>query len=125
MKPWYLDEKCVIACCRLPVVNLRSNLLSSAAYLRQSILLTAYETPETRSVFNQSLKNLAGRVRTTRRWVPVEVPDGLDQVGPPSILYLQPELNDTGQNFVKFDCSNVKDEPDKRFAYFTTQVWAD
>jgi len=27
VKPWYLDEKCVIACCRLPVVNLISCLV--------------------------------------------------------------------------------------------------
>ena len=52
----------------------------SAAYLRQTVLLSSYETPEIRSLFNQSLKNLEGRVRTIRRWAPVQVPEGLDQV---------------------------------------------
>ncbi|KAL6300475.1 digestive organ expansion factor [Sparassis latifolia] len=84
IKPWYLD--------------------GHASYLRQSILLTAYETPETRALFNHSLKNVAGKVRTERRWAPVEVPEGIDQ------------------NFVQFSCSSLKDEADKRFQYFTTQV---
>ncbi|KZT63869.1 digestive organ expansion factor [Daedalea quercina L-15889] len=84
IKPWYLD--------------------GHAAYLRQSILLTAYETPETRALFNGSLKNVAGKVRTERRWPPVEVPEGIDQ------------------NFVEFECSNPKDELEKRFQYFTTQL---
>ncbi|THH30402.1 hypothetical protein EUX98_g3765 [Antrodiella citrinella] len=40
IKPWYLD--------------------GHAAFLRQSIFMTAYETPETRSLFS-SLKNVAGK----------------------------------------------------------------
>lgn len=55
-------------------------ILCSAAYLRQTVLLSAYETAEIRSLYNQSLKNLEGRVRTFRRWAPVQVPEGLDQV---------------------------------------------
>ena len=42
-------------------------------------MLSAYETPEIRSLYNQSLKNLEGKVRAFRRWAPVQVPDGLDQ----------------------------------------------
>ncbi|KAL1942815.1 hypothetical protein VTO73DRAFT_5055 [Trametes versicolor] len=84
IKPWYLD--------------------GHSAYLRQTVLLSAYETPETRALFNQSLKNVAGRIRTERRWSPIEVPEGIDQ------------------QFVQFDCSNPKDEPEKRFQYFTTQL---
>jgi hypothetical protein len=49
-----------------------------------------------RNVFNQSLKNLAGRIRTTRRWVPVEVPDGLDQVGYFSLSRLRLTAKDAG-----------------------------
>lgn len=84
IKPWYLD--------------------GHAAYLRQTVLLSSYETPEIRSLFNQSLKNLEGRVRTIRRWAPVQVPEGLDQ------------------NFIEFDCSSPKDELDKRFSHFTNQL---
>lgn len=84
IKPWYLD--------------------GHAAFLRQSIFLTAYETPEMRALFNSSLKNVAGKVRTERRWAPVEVPEGVDQ------------------NFIQFDCGSPKDEADKRFQYFTSQL---
>lgn len=54
--------------------------LYSAAFLRQSILLSAYETPEMRALFNHSLKNVAGKIRTEKRWAPVDVPEGIDQV---------------------------------------------
>ncbi|GJE85252.1 digestive organ expansion factor [Phanerochaete sordida] len=84
IKPWYLD--------------------GHAAFLRQSVLLSAYETPETRALFNNTLLNVAGKLRTESRWRPVPVPEGVDQ------------------NFIQFDCSSPKDEPDKRFQHFTTQV---
>ncbi|KAJ7594530.1 digestive organ expansion factor [Mycena floridula] len=84
IKPWYLD--------------------GHAAYLRQSILFTAYETPETRALYNANLKNVAGKIRLERRWAPVQVPEGVEQ------------------NFVRFDCSSANDEADKRFTYFTTQL---
>ena len=58
----------------------RTLTFCSATYLRQTVLLSSYETPEIRSLFNHSLKNLEGRVRTIRRWAPVQVPEGLDQV---------------------------------------------
>ena len=96
-------------------------MLRSAAYLRQTILLSAYETPETRSLFNSSLKNVAGKIRTERRWAPVEVPEGIDQVF--ALVQAQrPSGSQDGQNFVQFDCSTPKDEPEKRFQYFSTQV---
>ncbi|KAJ6625812.1 digestive organ expansion factor [Mycena sp. CBHHK59/15] len=84
IKPWYLD--------------------GHAEYLRQSILLSAFETPETRSLFNTNLKNVAGKIRVERRWSPVQVPEGIDQ------------------NLTHFDCVNPKDEADKRFNYFVTQL---
>ncbi|KAI0039850.1 DUF1253-domain-containing protein [Auriscalpium vulgare] len=76
IKPWYLEKH--------------------AAYLRQSILLTAL-------FINTSLKNVAGKLSTKRQWSPVQVPDELEQ------------------NFIQLDCT-MKDEPDKRFAHFTTQI---
>ncbi|KAF8196605.1 digestive organ expansion factor [Pholiota molesta] len=84
IKPWYLD--------------------GHAAFLRQSILLSAYETAETRALYNNSLKNVAGKIRTEKTWQPIEVPAGIDQ------------------NFVHFDCVSAVDEPEKRFHYFTTQL---
>ncbi|KAI0090475.1 digestive organ expansion factor [Irpex rosettiformis] len=84
IKPWYLD--------------------GHAAYLRQSILLSAYETPEIRSLFNRSLLNVAGKIRSERRWSPIAVPDGIDQ------------------SFSQFDCVSPRDEADKRFQHFTSQI---
>uniref|UniRef100_A0A0W0EWX1 U3 small nucleolar RNA-associated protein 25 n=1 Tax=Moniliophthora roreri TaxID=221103 RepID=A0A0W0EWX1_MONRR len=81
-----------------------AKILDRMEYLRQSILLSAYETPETRALFNNNLKNVAGRIRLEKRWLPIEVPEGVEQ------------------NFVQFDCVSPKDEAEKRFNYFTTQV---
>ncbi|PPR05899.1 hypothetical protein CVT24_006640 [Panaeolus cyanescens] len=84
IKPWYLD--------------------GHAAYLRQSILLSTYETPEIRHLYNNELKNVAGKIRTEKLWQPIAVPAGIDQ------------------QFVYFDCTNPVDEPEKRFQHFTTQL---
>jgi U3 small nucleolar RNA-associated protein 25 len=109
---------------RAPVLALSPKLmLCSAAYLRQTVLLSAYETPEIRSTYNQSLKNLEGRVRTFRRWSPMQVPERLDQVhtslaGIHSSQLAYVEV----QNFIQFDCSSAKDEIEKRFSHFTNQL---
>ncbi|KAK0225581.1 digestive organ expansion factor [Armillaria fumosa] len=84
VRPWYLD--------------------GHATYLRQTILLSAFETPEIRAVFNTNLKNVAGKVRLNKRWSPIEIPDGINQ------------------GFVHFDCGSPNDEADKRFNHFTTQL---
>ncbi|KAG2051932.1 digestive organ expansion factor [Suillus hirtellus] len=84
IKPWYLD--------------------GHSAYLRQSILLSPFEMPELRALFNTTLKNAAGKVRIEKVWPAIQVPESIDQM------------------FVSFDCANPKDEPEKRFAYFTTQL---
>ncbi|KAF9237553.1 digestive organ expansion factor [Melanogaster broomeanus] len=84
IKPWYLD--------------------GHSAYLRQSILISPFEMPETRSIYNTSLKNVAGKVRVEKTWSALQIPEGIDQT------------------FLTFDCSNPKDEADKRFSYFTTQL---
>jgi Utp25, U3 small nucleolar RNA-associated SSU processome protein 25 len=101
----------------------RRLMLCSAAYLRQTILLSAYETPEIRSTYNQSLKNLQGRVRTFRRWSPVQVPEGLDQVHTSFAVIKSNQLAYVEvQNFIQFDCSSAKDELEKRFSHFTNQL---
>ncbi|KAM6494528.1 Digestive organ expansion factor [Amanita muscaria] len=45
----------------------------------KSILISAYETPETRSFYKSALKNVAGNIRTEKRWPPVDVPEGSEQ----------------------------------------------
>ncbi|KZT43456.1 DUF1253-domain-containing protein [Sistotremastrum suecicum HHB10207 ss-3] len=84
IKPWYLD--------------------GHASYLRQSILLSPYETPEMKALFNRQFSNVAGKLRLRKSWPPVKVPEGVQQ------------------NFVKFESSNPQTEPDQRFEYFTTQL---
>ncbi|XP_006455126.1 hypothetical protein AGABI2DRAFT_209438 [Agaricus bisporus var. bisporus H97] len=74
-----------------------------ASYLRQTIALTAYETPETRALYN-SLTNISGKIRTEKIYPPAPVPEGINQA------------------LVHFDCTSPQDEPDKRFHHFTTQV---
>ncbi|KAG8773656.1 rRNA-binding ribosome biosynthesis protein utp25 [Serendipita sp. 398] len=59
VKPWYLD--------------------GHAAYLRQSILLSAYETPEIRSLFNKNLLNVSGKQRIQSAWAAAQVPEGIRQ----------------------------------------------
>jgi U3 small nucleolar RNA-associated protein 25 len=46
VKPWYLDNQ--------------------AKFLRQSILISRYDTPEFRSLFNKSLLNVQGKIRVER-----------------------------------------------------------
>ncbi|KAG6840475.1 hypothetical protein C0991_006458 [Blastosporella zonata] len=84
IKPWYLE--------------------GHAGYLRQSIFLAAYETSEARALYNNSLLNVAGKIRTQKHWSPVGVPEGIQQ------------------SFVHFDCVSPKDEAEKRFHHFTTQL---
>ena len=52
----------------------------SAAHLRQTIILSRHETPETRALYNKSLKNVAGKVRAVKRYGAVRVPEGVDTV---------------------------------------------
>ncbi|KAG9033455.1 rRNA-binding ribosome biosynthesis protein utp25 [Tulasnella sp. UAMH 9824] len=76
-----------------------------APHLRQNILISSYETPQIRALFNDTFRNIAGKVRFERRWPGVEIPEGIKQ------------------SFVKFECSNGRDEADARFEYFTKEFF--
>jgi len=84
VKPWFLD--------------------GHAKYLRQSIMLSPYENPEMRALFN-SYSNVAGKIRTRSLWPALAVPEGIKQT------------------FSQFECNNPQSEHDKRFEYFTTQLF--
>lgn len=73
-----------------------------------------------RALFNGSLKNVAGKFRTERRWTPVEVPEGIQQVNAMLVTYIS--YLTPIQEFVQFDCASPKDETEKRFQFFTSQV---
>jgi hypothetical protein len=94
----------------------------SASHLRQSILLSSYETPEIRSLFNKKLKNVAGKIRTEAVWAPVQVPEGIQQVCSELYAVSTVHIDYSLQNFMKFECASAKDELNKRFEFFTTHV---
>ncbi|KAH7335830.1 digestive organ expansion factor [Rhizoctonia solani] len=77
-----------------------------SGYLRQTILLSSYETPQTRALFNntQLLKNIAGRVRQTRPYGATPIPEGM------------------AIDWVKLDCEDPAKEPDVRFEYFKERI---
>ncbi|KAL7410812.1 hypothetical protein BDY24DRAFT_343646 [Mrakia frigida] len=85
VKPWYLDGQ--------------------SKFLRQTVLLSAYETPEMRSLFNKSLTNIAGKVRTEGKYEGelVKIKRGVKQT------------------FSRFESLDPNSEPDVRFDLFTTK----
>lgn len=89
--------------------NIQSADISSflrAAHLRQSILLSAYETPELRALYSKSLVNVAGKIKAEAHYegVLANVPTGIKQV------------------FTRFETPDLYSEDDARFEHFTTKV---
>lgn len=86
VKPWYLDGQ--------------------AENLRQTVLLSRYEYPELRHLFNKQLVNVSGKVRTEQAYEGV-----LDRI-----------LPGVRQSFLRFEAPNAQSEDDARFEYFTKKV---
>lgn len=86
IRPWYLDLK--------------------AKYFRQTITLSAFNTPEINSLFFNQSKNWAGRVKVSPTYtgeiegMPVKVK----------------------QTFSRLESPSFTDDPDARFTYFTTTI---
>ncbi|GAA5871369.1 hypothetical protein JCM8547_002648 [Rhodosporidiobolus lusitaniae] len=80
------------------------NALSS--HLRQSLLLSRFETPEIRSLFSHNLLNRAGKVKGVVEYEGVmeRVPRGVRQV------------------WTRFEGGEVWEEEEKRFEWFTTKT---
>ncbi|KAG8743792.1 rRNA-binding ribosome biosynthesis protein utp25 [Ceratobasidium sp. 414] len=80
-----------------------------SAYLRQTIMLSAYETPQIRALFNNTelLRNVAGRVRQARRYGAAPIPEGVVV------------------NWTKLECEEASKEADARFEYFKTKLVPD
>jgi U3 small nucleolar RNA-associated protein 25 len=87
VRPWYLD--------------------GNARYVRQTIALTAYNTPETNNLFNSRMLNYAGKVKVSQA-----VYSGL--ISAPNALFKQ--------TFFRFEATSPSAEPDARFAYFTAKI---
>ncbi|KAG9035911.1 rRNA-binding ribosome biosynthesis protein utp25 [Tulasnella sp. JGI-2019a] len=76
-----------------------------AKHLRQTILFSSYETPQMRAFFTNEVRNLSGKIRFENRHEGVRIPEGIKQ------------------DFIKFECNNAREEVDKRFEYFTREVF--
>lgn len=74
-----------------------------------------------RSLFNNTLKNVAGKSRLETRFGPVQVPEGIKQVSDSEIRVNYRELT-LFKTFDVFDCTNPQTEFDQRFEYFSTKV---
>ncbi|KAI9889950.1 MAG: rRNA-binding ribosome biosynthesis protein utp25 [Vezdaea aestivalis] len=86
VKHWYLDGK--------------------ARYLRQTIILSAFQTPELKRLVNTQTKNLDGRLELCPKF------DG-------AILDFQIRIK---QTFVRFEATTPLDDPTARFNQFTSAI---
>ena len=82
-------------------------------FLRQSLILSRYDTPEARSLFSQHCQNLEGKIRLDRDFTGVldRVRSGVRQVF---------ERFDEGQR--GFEGSAAAEEVEARLSYFTKKV---
>lgn len=96
VKPWYLDQQ--------------------AQYLRQTILMSRYDTPEARAIFHRQCFNLEGKIR-------------LDKVDYDGVL--SSIKRGVKQTFERVDLESgakalsgeaAVDEVEQRFKHFTTKV---
>ncbi|GHJ87696.1 hypothetical protein NliqN6_4098 [Naganishia liquefaciens] len=84
LKPWYADQQ--------------------AKFLRQTICVSRYETPEMRALFNRQLFNVEGKIR-------------MDRTNYPGLLgHVRKGVR---QVFSRIHCNDPVEELDLRFKYFT------
>ena len=81
-------------------------LEDQAKYYRQTVVLSAFNTPELAELFRVHCHNWAGKVR-------------LQQDYPGVIQYLGVKAQ---QTFSRFDSHSIASDPDARFAYFTKAI---
>ncbi|KAF2840669.1 U3 small nucleolar RNA-associated protein 25 [Patellaria atrata CBS 101060] len=86
VRSWYLDN--------------------NAKYLRQTVILSAYLTPELNSLFSRYCHNVAGKVKYQPEY------DG-------AIVHLPLQVK---QTFSRYDSPNPVADPDSRFKYFCTAI---
>jgi U3 small nucleolar RNA-associated protein 25 len=78
----------------------------SAKYRRQTIILSAFNTPELNNIFANHMKNTEGKVKITTNYDGVMLELGLG----------------IKQSFSRYDSPSLITDPDARFKYFTTAV---
>lgn len=84
-----------------------------AKYLRQTIVLSAYNTPELNSLFNTSMLNIFGRVKYKADHVGSLAELGTATLSLPSGIK---------QTFSRFSCPDPSSDPDLRFKHFTRAI---
>ncbi|KAK4986645.1 rRNA-binding ribosome biosynthesis protein utp25 [Elasticomyces elasticus] len=77
-----------------------------AKFMRQTIVLSAFVTPELNKLYNASMLNIAGKVKYTPTYE-----GAITSIGLP-----------VKQTFSRFDATSPAAEPDARFKYFNTAI---
>lgn len=85
-----------------------------AKYLRQTIILSDYLTPEINALASTHLFNIAGRVKLQRTYPGAML----------SISSLLPTATPTPQTFLRIPSPNALTDSDTRFKFFTTTILA-
>ncbi|KAK5675956.1 rRNA-binding ribosome biosynthesis protein utp25 [Elasticomyces elasticus] len=80
-----------------------------AKFLRQTIVFSAYATPEMNRLFNNDMQNIAGKARLLPAYDGVLTAPGLSGLG-------------VKQTFSRFDSPSPAEDPGARFRYFTSAV---
>ncbi|KAI9771359.1 MAG: rRNA-binding ribosome biosynthesis protein utp25 [Geoglossum simile] len=78
----------------------------SAKYRRQTIILSAFNTPELNSIFSNYMQNTEGKAKFTVNYDGVMLELGLG----------------IKQSFSRYDSPSLTNDPDARFKYFTTAI---
>ncbi|KAK8197351.1 uncharacterized protein BKA78DRAFT_246833 [Phyllosticta capitalensis] len=86
VRTWYLDNK--------------------ASHFRQTVVLSAYLTPELNSLFNKHMRNIAGKVKIQPTYEGAMLDIGLS----------------IKQTFNRYDSPSPANDPDARFKYFTSAI---
>ncbi|TKY90979.1 hypothetical protein EX895_000978 [Sporisorium graminicola] len=82
-----------------------------APMFRQTVLLSAYDFPALRSLYNHTLNNVAGKIRTVTSTEENEAE-------------MSRVVSGVRHTFTRFEAANPHSEPDLRFAHFTSKTLA-
>jgi U3 small nucleolar RNA-associated protein 25 len=86
-----------------------------AENLRQTILFSAYTTPEMNRSFNSNMQNIAGKAKL------LQTHDGQNG-NTIAINAASNALGGVKQTFSRFECKSPSEDPDARFKYFVTAI---